>query len=163
MNSSSISDIENNGEEHNHDPELKLTILVLLYIILALYSIIFILLSKNSIISNIKHYYNKIKNLCNKCLLRFKRRSNIESGTVNNENFVVIELDNIEIKKVKEFPENLDLNCSICLDKIDKKQLKNSTYLNCNHAFHLECINKWTINKNTCPNCREPITIKYTV
>ena len=50
----------------------------------------------------------------------------------------------------------MEKECCICL-----KDLKiNIIKLNCNHCFHLECINRWRYKKNTCPICRTIITNK---
>lgn len=46
----------------------------------------------------------------------------------------------------------LDVNCAICLSK-----LYDPCYLNCNHCFHTNCLNKWLSYSNTCPVCRQPI------
>jgi len=48
--------------------------------------------------------------------------------------------------------------CIICLEEfnIDKA----ITTLECNHSYHLECINDWFKNKKTtCPCCKENILI----
>ena len=52
---------------------------------------------------------------------------------------------------------NIDDNCSICLEKINKKSIK----LNCNHIFHKKCITLWIKETNnnpdleiTCPLCK---------
>ncbi len=44
-------------------------------------------------------------------------------------------------------------NCSICLENITKNLKK----LECNHQFHLNCIDQWVKKSNTCPLCRTPI------
>jgi hypothetical protein len=54
---------------------------------------------------------------------------------------------------------NLDLDepteCSICLEKLIDDDIE--TQLQCNHRFHIYCINRWSsINKN-CPLCRAHI------
>ncbi len=46
--------------------------------------------------------------------------------------------------------------CSICLEEI---QLYPTTKLNCNHYFHLNCINLWKAKKNICPICRKEIIL----
>ncbi len=43
--------------------------------------------------------------------------------------------------------------CSICLENITKGKKK----IECNHEFHLKCIDEWLIKSNTCPLCRTPI------
>jgi hypothetical protein len=43
-------------------------------------------------------------------------------------------------------------SCSICLiEYVDNDILK---YLSCRHYFHKECIDRWTVEKNNCPICR---------
>ena len=48
-----------------------------------------------------------------------------------------------------------DVDCSICLDKITHK----TDYLktNCNHEFHLSCIDHWAQINNSCPLCRRQV------
>lgn len=49
--------------------------------------------------------------------------------------------------------EDKDITCGICLKKISTG--KNCKLLdNCNHKFHIKCINSWLSKKNTCPICR---------
>lgn len=45
--------------------------------------------------------------------------------------------------------------CPICIDHF----VLNSIYrkLICNHVFHIKCIDKWFINNNKCPLCRNSI------
>ena len=57
------------------------------------------------------------------------------------------------------------LECSICLEEDDKEQY----ILECNHSFHIHCLNKWiysskkkktdNIYHSTCPICRSNIII----
>lgn len=53
---------------------------------------------------------------------------------------------------------NNDNNNDICPICIDHFTL-NSIYrkLTCNHTFHIKCIDKWFINNNKCPLCRNSI------
>ena len=39
--------------------------------------------------------------------------------------------------------------CSICLDIVHE----NTARLECDHTFHLSCIESWLNNKNVCPLC----------
>ena len=50
--------------------------------------------------------------------------------------------------------ENLELFCSICQTNINNNI---SRLLFCNHLFHINCIDTWFINKNTCPNCKKKL------
>lgn len=43
------------------------------------------------------------------------------------------------------------LQCSICLEKLYKTDCST---LECNHKFHIGCINEWRKVSNTCPFCR---------
>ncbi len=53
-----------------------------------------------------------------------------------------------------------DTQCSICLTDL-KKNIKT---LKCKHPFHENCINDWIANNNTCPLCRDTISLsKITV
>ena len=67
---------------------------------------------------------------------------------------------------------SLEEECSICLELLNKGDI---AILDCNHIFHVKCINSWSLSydiksnkkvfylKNTCPLCntgREIINIK---
>ena len=56
--------------------------------------------------------------------------------------------ETIEVKIDKQYEE-----CSICLDKNDKKWIKT----NCNHLYHNECLEKWIQINKSCPICREQL------
>lgn len=50
--------------------------------------------------------------------------------------------------------------CCICLDSIyNKFSFQKNRTLACNHTFHDKCITKWMRHKNTCPMCREDISM----
>lgn len=48
--------------------------------------------------------------------------------------------------------DNIDINneCVICLENMDN----NKVILNCNHAFHKNCILEWMNLQQKCPICR---------
>ena len=47
----------------------------------------------------------------------------------------------------------MDLNCSTCLETLNKDSDTSSTP--CGHVFHTPCITEWLYNGNTCcPHCR---------
>ena len=58
------------------------------------------------------------------------------------------------LKHIKQykFCKTDHVSCTICMDTISKSQ--NVMELPCNHTFHCDCLSKWLIDKDTCPNCR---------
>jgi hypothetical protein len=42
--------------------------------------------------------------------------------------------------------------CSVCISTINVGD--ECIITDCNHMFHLDCINPWLNNHHTCPNCR---------
>ena len=57
---------------------------------------------------------------------------------------------------LKQFWDGEEDDCTICLDKMNAnyKNEKVTTY-ECNHTFHLKCLNSWVIKSQTCPICRQ--------
>ena len=51
--------------------------------------------------------------------------------------------------------EYINDECSICLDKFQKKNIVNR--LPCRHIFHYNCLRDWLKDNNTCPLCRDII------
>lgn len=50
--------------------------------------------------------------------------------------------------------------CCICFDSIyNKFSFQKNRTLACTHTFHDKCITKWMRYKNTCPMCREDISM----
>jgi hypothetical protein len=50
--------------------------------------------------------------------------------------------------------ENLN-QCSVCLENINVGE--SCVTLECNHKFHVQCIERWCERHNTCPVCRHQI------
>jgi len=46
------------------------------------------------------------------------------------------------------------IECSICMEEIINENDKVIT--RCNHQFHSGCLHRWTMQNNSCPNCRTP-------
>ncbi|AAR07495.1 143R [Yaba monkey tumor virus] len=52
-----------------------------------------------------------------------------------------------------------DKECTICMEKVYDKNVKNVYFgllSNCNHVFCIRCIDAWKKEKKTCPVCRTP-------
>jgi hypothetical protein len=68
-----------------------------------------------------------------------------------------------EVHNIPEFkfnassqPNNSDnKNCVICFE--DFKTGDRSKLLECGHIFHADCLNKWLLEKSTCPLCMTSI------
>ena len=51
--------------------------------------------------------------------------------------------------------ENIDVECSICLETCKKS---NFVMLDCKHMFDKKCFFSWMKHNKTCPLCRKPCT-----
>ena len=80
-----------------------------------------------------------------------------------NKNNMKDLLNNLDIKPVFKCNNN-NIDCYICLDKIDSKEYVRE--LSCNHKYHKKCIDKWLVKMSkekeniSCPICRKNIEIK---
>ena len=54
---------------------------------------------------------------------------------------------------VKTALTQYSIECSICMEQIDNKN--DEIITPCSHHFHSKCLIKWTMQKNSCPNCRQ--------
>ncbi|GLJ38567.1 hypothetical protein SUGI_0786350 [Cryptomeria japonica] len=52
-------------------------------------------------------------------------------------------------------PENFKdgLSCAVCLSEFEEND-KARLLPNCNHSFHVDCVNMWFYSHSTCPLCR---------
>jgi hypothetical protein len=65
-----------------------------------------------------------------------------------------------EVKEEKEEKEETEINnCSICCCEITL-QTGNSS-LSCQHSFHLKCISRWLSKNNSCPCCRNQVSLEF--
>jgi hypothetical protein len=51
--------------------------------------------------------------------------------------------------------ENDDKICLICHEQMTMNSIVRK--LKCNHFYHINCVDTWLINNNTCPKCRNKI------
>ncbi|KAF5737011.1 RING-H2 finger protein ATL2 [Tripterygium wilfordii] len=46
--------------------------------------------------------------------------------------------------------------CAVCLSEFEENE-KGRILPNCNHSFHIQCIDMWFHSHSTCPLCRSPV------
>ena len=93
--------------------------------------------------------------------------NDISVANPNNEDN---ETRNLNLQDIINFTEIITLEnnendeptmCTICRNNIEPneplRKLKN-----CNHFFHINCIDNWLTNNNTCPICRQPVRMTST-
>jgi len=90
---------------------------------------------------------------------------NIENSDEENVEYKIY--DNIDEKEkfyegyyLKQYLGNNRQECSICIDN-DAFTYKSWVKLGCSHYFHEHCINMWTVERPTCPICRDDIYQSY--
>ena len=49
--------------------------------------------------------------------------------------------------------------CSICLDALKKDGEETVTTYECNHDFHVNCLNSWVQKSPSCPLCRHSLKV----
>ncbi len=109
-------------------------------------------------------YQTNIRN--NIILERNTDRTNRRDNIINRRDNIINRRDNITNRRqdtintrqhrINRNLQNQSYNCTICMDEITRYDKKT---LNCNHNFHINCINEWLRESNTCPICRAPQTI----
>lgn len=57
-----------------------------------------------------------------------------------------------------KLPPGLGSDCPICLAEFGEGE-KVRVLPNCNHAFHMECIDKWLTSHSSCPMCRHSLNL----
>jgi hypothetical protein len=58
----------------------------------------------------------------------------------------------LDIQRSTHIAQRIEGQCPICYDDYSGNDLR--IINTCNHAFHIECIDRWFQNHNTCPMCR---------
>ena len=98
-------------------------------------------------INIIKKYTDRLKNLS---------PENKEYNMLKQKYTTKITESKYLLKTFKEFEEktskNIDINCTICMEK-----MKSPTLTSCGHTFCNHCIKMCLNYKNTCPSCRKVI------
>ena len=76
------------------------------------------------------------------------------SRNIDDEETISIHLPEEPFSSGKNYQPEI---CIICLEEFNIG--KTITTLECEHSYHLECINDWLSNKTTCPCCKINILI----
>lgn len=91
---------------------------------------------------------------------------NLNRETVNENTPLTFQeiTNNTEIVTLSNETDNNneeEIMCSICRGNIEQneplRKLKN-----CNHFFHINCIDNWLVNNSSCPICRQSVRINST-
>lgn len=90
-----------------------------------------------------------------------QRQTSIEYSNNQEPRWFVLGLERSRIEKYPriqlgesgQLPKSIDNVCSICLSEYKPKETLRSMP-QCNHHFHVECIDVWLKMNATCPLCR---------
>lgn len=66
---------------------------------------------------------------------------------------VIALLPTFIFKKMNQDTKTTELECSVCLSALEEGEMVR-VLPNCDHIFHVECIEKWLSSNSTCPLCR---------
>ncbi|KAJ9557333.1 hypothetical protein OSB04_011947 [Centaurea solstitialis] len=101
-----------------------------------------------------------------RCVLRCSRTVNSESITGQESTRVASNNTGIKKKALKTFPTvryweglklpGLDKECVICLSEFVSEEVI-KILPECNHGFHVRCIDKWLSSHSSCPTCRHSL------
>ncbi len=61
-------------------------------------------------------------------------------------------LNPLDIERSTHIEQRIEGQCPICFDDYSGNDLR--VINQCNHTFHIECIDRWFQNHNNCPMCR---------
>lgn len=85
--------------------------------------------------------------------------NNIENIDIDNDNDINIETA-LELKEMGVYTkDDVNILCSICLEKID--YMNNIRFIQpcCGQVYHLDCIGKWVRENQSCPICKNPLLL----
>lgn len=64
------------------------------------------------------------------------------------------------IIKIRSGDDDEEKCCSICLEDISQDSVKT---FECDHYFHLDCLNQWVSKSATCPICRTKLNVIHKI
>jgi hypothetical protein len=104
--------------------------------------------------ANVMNFYDYDEQLLPNNFQQYWRNVVVDNIVTNGYNidnindFVLLKVDDKNIKKIKT---NTEDNCPICLIAYDKEGIK---LAKCQHVFHNDCLNEWLHYNDNCPLCR---------
>lgn len=96
-----------------------------------------------------------------RCALRCSRRLALETPDQAAARLAATGLKKRQLRQIPVAAYGEDVNisatdCAICLGEfMDGEKLR--ILPNCNHGFHLSCIDTWLLSHSSCPNCRHSL------
>lgn len=96
-----------------------------------------------------------------RCLYRCRMRIVVESSDgVENTGLrkAALKALPIVVYSNNSKPGSMPADCPICLAEFVEGE-KMRILGNCNHGFHVECIDKWFVSHSSCPMCRHCLNI----
>ena len=81
---------------------------------------------------------------------RYDDNSGISLANINN-------ISSVNVFSAVSSNNTSEEMCSICQNEFEVADIVRRLN-NCNHIFHLNCVDTWLSNHNTCPTCRNNIT-----
>jgi len=89
----------------------------------------------------------------------------ITLNTVKDIVVFILFIVNFYVKHIIRVPppsnnSQVDDCCSICLEEIREDSVKT---FECDHYFHLECLNQWVSKSATCPVCRTKLSVIHKI
>lgn len=79
--------------------------------------------------------------------------NNNHSNSYGMKRFSNEDLEKIPCYECNNKMEDFEMECVICLENF-KLGERCRLLPNCNHSFHVQCIDSWLLNKPICPICR---------
>jgi len=77
------------------------------------------------------------------------------NNLLTNWEYININIPTTPTLRFTSHPKYIGTQCSICWENVENIETMSVT--NCNiipHVFHKSCIQTWTLQSSTCPNCR---------
>lgn len=123
---------------------LSLTFVILLVLILHIYARYVLRLPRRNLTSTFIHHH----------LVHHAEPISEKSGL---DPMVINLLPSFLFKQMEGHDDNNDIECAVCLSMLEENELARRLP-NCNHIFHMVCIDKWLCSQPTCPICRSEVS-----